>query len=94
VINRVKTLTPTRFLEMPVSWVDPDTGGAYPDGLHTASSAGGTTVVDGRRLTFVREAAQHTLRTGAQYARRGTRGFVGRSVRSDVSVIGKDAVVD
>ncbi len=48
-INRVLVLTPTRFREETVRWLNPDRGGANPDGLHTLSAWGGRTVVDGKR---------------------------------------------
>jgi hypothetical protein len=52
VINRVVALTPETFREEPVSFVAPDAGGPYPDGLHTLSGVGGVTLVDGKRLAF------------------------------------------
>jgi hypothetical protein len=52
VINRVHTLTPTSFREEPIAFVEPDTAGPYPDGLHTISAVGNLTVVDGKRLAF------------------------------------------
>jgi hypothetical protein len=50
VINRVLTLTTTAFREEPAAFVEPDGNGPYPDGLHTLSSVGGMTLVDGKRL--------------------------------------------
>ena len=50
IINRVHTLTPTAFREEPVGFVEPDVDGPYPDGLHTLSSVGQMTLVDGKRL--------------------------------------------
>ncbi|HEY2401802.1 MAG TPA: hypothetical protein VGI23_15730 [Steroidobacteraceae bacterium] len=52
VINRVVALTPETFREEPATFVAPDAGGPYPDGLHTLSGVGGMTLVDGKRLAF------------------------------------------
>lgn len=52
VINRIDVLTPTRFAEEPVAFVEPDPAGPYPDGLHTLSAVGDITVIDGKRLAF------------------------------------------
>jgi hypothetical protein len=49
VINRITKLTPNEFLEEPVSVVRPDRDGPYPMGLHTLSSLGEITLVDGNR---------------------------------------------
>ncbi|MFC1835889.1 hypothetical protein ACFL2Q_14425 [Thermodesulfobacteriota bacterium] len=53
VINRIDKLTPEAFEEVPVAFVEPDKDGPYPDGLHTISSVGSVTLVDGLRLTFI-----------------------------------------
>jgi hypothetical protein len=52
-INRVLTLTPLAFREEPFAFVDPDTEGPYPDGLHTLSQVGNVTLIDGKRTLFV-----------------------------------------
>jgi hypothetical protein len=52
VINRVVTLTPTEFQETPAAAVEPDPSGPYPAGLHTLSSAGSGTLIDGNRVVF------------------------------------------
>jgi hypothetical protein len=52
VINRVTRLSPTEFHEESVAFVKPDPAGPWPDGLHTLSSAGGKTVIDGLRKRF------------------------------------------
>jgi len=70
VINRIVALTPTTFREEPASFVAPEAGGAYPDGLHTLSGAGDVTLVDGKRLAF----------SGAEF-RRVLRRMVMRRVR-------------
>ena len=50
VLNRIVTLTPTKFHEEVASIVDPHLGSPYPDGLHTVSSAGNITLIDGKRF--------------------------------------------
>ncbi len=52
-INRIVELTPTEFREEVVARVEPDPRGPYPRGLHTLSSFGGQTLVDGKRSVFV-----------------------------------------
>ena len=52
VINRVLKLTPTEFEEEIVTRIRPQKDGIYPDGLHTISSAGGITLIDGKRFMF------------------------------------------
>lgn len=52
VLNRISEITPTRFNEEAVGTVDPDPYGPYPNGLHTLSSAGRWTLVDGVRRRF------------------------------------------
>lgn len=49
VINKVLELTPKRFREARVRTVEPDAKGPYPLGLHTLSSVGSMTLVDGLR---------------------------------------------
>jgi hypothetical protein len=50
VINRVVELTPTAFREEEAAIVEPS--GAYPAGVHTLSSLGEMTLVDGKRRAF------------------------------------------
>lgn len=50
VLNRVLKLTPTEFREEQAAVVKPDVNGPYPDGVHTLSSIGDITLVDGKRL--------------------------------------------
>jgi len=56
VLNRIVKLTRTEFQEEVVSFVDPDSRGPYPDGLHTVSSAQDITFVDGKRLQNIASA--------------------------------------
>jgi hypothetical protein len=52
VINRVLRLTPAEFEEEVVNVVRPAPNSTYSHGLHTLSSAGDFTLVDGKRLVF------------------------------------------
>jgi hypothetical protein len=52
-INRIVSLSPTTFEEEAVARVAPDSRGPYPCGLHTISTFGGLTVIDGMRRRFV-----------------------------------------
>jgi hypothetical protein len=49
VLHRVLELAPDAFAEEAVAHVEPDPQGPYPIGLHTFSSAGPVTFVDGKR---------------------------------------------
>lgn len=73
IINRVLTLTPTAFRETPAALVEPDPTGPYPDGLHTLSSAGNVTLIDGKRAIFsaaeFRRVLVHFLRSAWKLAR-------------------------
>jgi hypothetical protein len=51
-LNRVTRITPEEFAEEPVTVIQPDPTGDYPDGIHTLSAAGDLTFVDGKRLVF------------------------------------------
>jgi hypothetical protein len=66
VINEILELSVTRFVERPVSIVEPDAAGPYPAGLHTASVAGDVVAVDGNRVHFVPRQAIHAARAGVQ----------------------------
>lgn len=52
VLNRVTTLTPTKFQEERVRVIEPDRKGLYPAGLHTLAAAGPVTLLDGKRWVF------------------------------------------
>ena len=53
VLNEVLELSQDRFEERPLCRIAPDPAGPYPHGLHTLNAgAGGTTLVDGKRLVF------------------------------------------
>lgn len=49
VVNLVEKLTETEFSERAVYYVKPPNGSAYDYGLHTLSSAGGFTLIDGSK---------------------------------------------
>jgi hypothetical protein len=65
-LMHVRTLTPVEFDEERVAWIEPDRRGPCPDGLHTISSAGSATLVDGKCYRFV---PREFVRTFVQYAR-------------------------
>ena len=48
-ILRVDTLSEKEYAEEPIARIAPDPGGPYPAGLHTLSSLGEWTLVDGKR---------------------------------------------
>ncbi len=56
VINKVVRLTPTEFAEEQVAVVQPDASGPFPHGLHTISSVGDITLIDGKRHVFIPKA--------------------------------------
>ena len=58
IVNRVEVLTASAFEERRVRVIEPRKGSRYPDGLHTLSAAGGRTLVDGKVLHFVKDAAR------------------------------------
>jgi hypothetical protein len=63
VINEVVVLTPDRFEEKMVAFVQPDKSGPYPDGLHTLSSLGNITLLDGKCEKFILAATVRSVKT-------------------------------
>jgi len=61
VINRVNKLTPSEFEEEEVAAVGPLKPGPYPEGVHTLSSVDDSTLIDAKRIGFVRNGARHAL---------------------------------
>lgn len=61
-INRVLRLGPGEFEEEPACLIEPDPDGDFPDGLHTLSSAGEFTLIDGLRYRFMWPGFRRTLR--------------------------------
>lgn len=53
VINRVSSLTPDEFKERAVAAIEPDCSGPFANGLHTISSGGSITLVDGKERRSV-----------------------------------------
>jgi hypothetical protein len=53
VIHKVTQLTPDEYAEEPASTIVPLTQGPFREGLHTISSAGDVTLVDGKRRIFM-----------------------------------------
>ena len=60
-VNRVDALSPDTFREEVVSYVEPDRHGPYPLGLHTLSSVGDATLLDGFRNVFSRTAFRQKI---------------------------------
>jgi hypothetical protein len=52
VLNRINLLTTTQFGEEPICLIEPKSESLYPDGVHTVSSAGGITIIDGKRFDY------------------------------------------
>ena len=52
-MNRVSTLSTTEFAEEMVAVIKPDSNGPFRHGLHTLSSVGDLTLIDGKRYIFV-----------------------------------------
>jgi hypothetical protein len=61
VINRMLRLTPSEFDEENEAVVEPNKRDPYPDGLHTISACGNMTVVDGKRVRFVKSVFKRRL---------------------------------
>lgn len=53
IINRVTKLTTAEFKEEEIAVVEPYKNSPYPDGLHTISSAGNMTIIDGMKKIFI-----------------------------------------
>jgi len=68
VIQRVHALTPTAFAEEVAAVVRPDPNGPFPEGLHTLSSMGEHTLIDGQRKLFVPTLLWAQCRTFARKA--------------------------
>jgi hypothetical protein len=49
VLNRVTKLTPSEFQEEQASIIAPYKNSPFPDGIHTTSSVGEYTLIDGKR---------------------------------------------
>lgn len=66
IINHVLELSPERFSERAVSVLEPNLGGPFADGLHTANAADDTIAFDGNRLHFVPQQAVRAIATRAR----------------------------
>jgi hypothetical protein len=51
-LNKINRLTPCEFMEETVKYIEPNKDSAYPDGVHTISSAGEITILDGKRFDY------------------------------------------
>jgi hypothetical protein len=72
VLNRVIRLTSTEFEEEPAAIIEPDANGPYPHGTHTISAAGNVTLVDGKRMRFIKSAFKPHLIEGLTKAKTGS----------------------
>ena len=61
IINEILEMSPERFSERSVSIIEPDPGGPYPHGLHTANASRDLIAVDGNKLHFVPEQAARAV---------------------------------
>ena len=53
IINEIVKLTTTEFLEIKLKQLNPNIfEGSYPDGIHTISSFGNCTLIDGKRIEY------------------------------------------
>lgn len=52
VINRIDSLSPEEFLEVPARRITPNPGWPYPDGIHTLNGFNGLSVIDAKRHTW------------------------------------------
>lgn len=62
VISRIMQLTPDHFKEEPVAYVEPRRASPYVEGLHTVSTLGDLTLIDGKRFTFARGEFRRAVR--------------------------------
>lgn len=62
VVNRVDSLTETTYAERIAAIVGPPPESPYPDGLHTLSAAGQSTLIDGNAAHFIASAMRGELR--------------------------------
>ena len=69
VLNRVRRLTTRDFEEEPAAVIEPYPGSPYPAGVHTISSAGDVTLIDGHRFTFIDRAFSSSLHRELAHAR-------------------------
>jgi hypothetical protein len=69
VLNRILRLTPTEFKEEQVAPIEPEAAGPYPYGLHTISSLGKNTLLDGKRFIFDKREFERSLLVGVNEIR-------------------------
>jgi hypothetical protein len=60
-VNKVLRLTPDDFAEETVNFIEPVQSGQYNRGLHTLSSVGNYTLIDGKRFSFNFRFFKHQL---------------------------------
>lgn len=59
VVNRVTSLSPTRFAEDPVAVVEPSSSWPWPNGIHTITALGHETLFDAKKRAIVPVASFH-----------------------------------
>lgn len=69
VINRIEMLTPHAFSETPMSRLQPDPRGPYPDGLHQLVVSEDIVLIDGQRTGFV--ASRPLVKIARRWTRAG-----------------------
>ena len=62
-LNRILRLTPDAFAEEPAAVIRPVSDGPFPDGIHTISSVGDMTLIDGKRHRFIPSAIPYVIRS-------------------------------
>lgn len=67
VLNRVTHLTKTKFREEQAGYIEPQASSPFPSALHTISSVGNFTLIDGKRLIFVPSAIKYHLIIAAKH---------------------------
>jgi hypothetical protein len=61
VINRITKLTPTEFQEVVSAVVEPQAGSPWTDGIHTVCDLEDLTLIDGKKLRFIKAAFRNTV---------------------------------
>ena len=61
-LNRITALSPDKFKEETVRWIEPDRSSDWPDGLHTLNGIGDISVIDGKREHFIPAAAYAAIK--------------------------------
>lgn len=68
-LMRIDELTPSRFSETQIAHIEPVGNGDFDDGIHTLSTNGAVTLIDGRRDIFIPAAFRREFRARARRLR-------------------------